>query len=64
MHNVLGIVVTEHARRMAVQGPLDLESKLLESSSVAAPRTLNKLIARSPGFRPHQRTFACPRNLL
>ncbi len=64
MHDVLGIVMTQHVSRMAIQRPLDLESKLLESPSVTASRAIEERIARSPNFRPHQGTFACPRLLL
>jgi hypothetical protein len=49
---------------MAIQRPLDLKSKLLESAGVTAPRAIEERIARSPGLRPHQRSFACPRLLL
>jgi len=64
LHNVLGIVMTQHASRMAIQRPLDLESKLLESPSVTVPRPIEERFTRSPKFRPHQRAFACPRLLL
>ncbi|MDQ5873112.1 MAG: hypothetical protein M3547_13005 [Acidobacteriota bacterium] len=64
MHGVFGVVMTQHARRMAIQRPLDLEGKLLESPSVATPRAIEERIARSPDVRPHQRTFACSQLLL
>jgi hypothetical protein len=64
LHHVFGIVMTQHASRMAIQRPFDLESKLLEGPSVATSRTLDPCIARSPEFRPHQLNFACPRILL
>jgi len=64
LHTIFGIVMTQHACRMAIQRPLDLESKLLESPGVAGPCTIEERIARSPGFRSHQRTFACSRFLL
>jgi hypothetical protein len=49
---------------MAIQRPLDLEGKLLESPSVTTPRPIEERIARSPEFRPHQRTLACSQLLL
>jgi hypothetical protein len=49
---------------MAIQGPLDLESQLLERAGVTASGAIEERIARSPEFRPHQRTFACSRFLL
>jgi hypothetical protein len=56
--------MTKHACRVAIQRPLDLESKLLESSSVAAPRAFEERIGRSLDVRAHQRTFASPQLLL
>jgi len=64
LHDVFGIVRTEHPRRMAIQRPLDLESKLLESAGVAVTCAFQYCVARSPGFRPHQRPFARSRFLL
>ena len=64
MHTVFGVVMTQHARRVAIQRPLDLESKLLESTSVATPRPIEERVARSPEFLPHQRTFAGSQFLL
>ena len=64
MHHFLGIVTTKHASRMAIQRPLDLKGKLLESPGVAAARTIEESFARSVGLRPHQRTFACSQLLL
>ena len=58
MHHILRVVVTKHARRMAIQGPFDLESELLESSSVATSCTIEERFGRSPDVRSHQRTFA------
>jgi hypothetical protein len=56
--------MAKHARRMAVQRPFDRESKLLESTGVAAPCAIEEQIARFAGFRPHQRSFACSQLLL
>jgi hypothetical protein len=56
--------MANHPSRMAIQGPLDIKSKLLESPSVAIPCAIEESVARSPGFRPHQLTFACSRLLL
>jgi hypothetical protein len=64
LHAVFGVVMAKHPSRMAIERPLDLKSKLLESASVAAPRAIEERIARAPEFRPHQRTFACPQLLL
>ena len=64
MHAVFRVVMAKHPSRMAIQRPLDLESKLLESAGVTSARAIEKHIARSPEFRPHQRTFACPQLLL
>ena len=64
MHGVFGIVMTQHSRRMAIQRPLDLESKLLEGAGVALSRAIEERIARSTGFRSHQRPFARSRFLL
>jgi hypothetical protein len=64
LHTIFGVVMAKHASRMAIQGPLDLKSQLLESASVATPRAIEDSIARSPGLRPHQRSFACPQLLL
>jgi hypothetical protein len=64
LHRILGVVVTKHPSRMAIQRPLDLEGKLLESTGVTAARAFEERIARSPEFRPHQRSFACPQLLL
>ena len=58
MHDVFGVVMAKHACRVAIQRPLDLQSKLLESSSVATARAIEERIGRSPDVRPHQRTFA------
>jgi len=58
LHNIFGIVMTNHPRRVAIQRPLDLESELLERPSVAAPRAIEERYGRSPDVRPHQRTFA------
>ncbi len=58
MHNIFGIVVTNHACRVAIQRPLDLEGELLEGPAVAAPRAIEERFGRSPDVRPHQRTFA------
>jgi hypothetical protein len=43
---------------MAIQGPFDFESELLESPGVAAARAIEERCGRSPDVRPHQRTFA------
>ena len=59
MHRIFRVVMTKHPRRMAIEGPLDLESKLLESTGVTTPRAIEERIARSADVRPHQRTFAC-----
>lgn len=64
MHGIFGVVMAKHPSRMAIQRPLDLKSKLLESAGVTAPRAIEERIARSPGLRPHQRSFACPQLLL
>jgi hypothetical protein len=56
--------MTQHACRMAIEGPFDLESELLESPGITASRAIEERIGRSPDVRPHQRTFACPRFLL
>jgi hypothetical protein len=64
LHDILGIVTTEHASRMAIQRPLDLKGKLLESPSVAAARAIEERFARSVGLRLHQRTFAWSQLLL
>jgi hypothetical protein len=64
LHDVLGIVMTQHASRMAIQRPLDLKGKLLESPSVAPPGAIEERFARSSELRPHQRTFACSQFLL
>jgi len=56
--------MAKHPSRMPIERPLDLESKLLESAGVATARPIEEHIARSPEFRPHQRTFACPQLLL
>jgi hypothetical protein len=56
--------MAKHSSRMAIERPLDLESKLLESTGVAAPRAIEEHLARTPEFRPHQGSFACPQLLL
>jgi len=58
LHDVFGIVMTQHSRRMAIQGPFDVESELLESASVATSCTIEERFGRSPDVRSHQRTFA------
>ena len=64
MHGIFSVVMAKHPSRMAIQRPLDLKSKLLESARVTAPRTIEERIARSPRLRPHQRSFACSQLLL
>jgi hypothetical protein len=64
LHTVFRVVMAKHPSRMAIERPLDLKSKLLESTGVAAPCTVEEHIARSSEFRPHQRTFASPQLLL
>ena len=63
LHAVFGVIMAKHPSRMAIQRPLDLESKLLESAGVASPCPIEEHIAHSAEFRPHQRTFACPQLL-
>jgi hypothetical protein len=58
LHGIFGVVMAKHASRMAIQRPLDLKGKLLESAGVTTPRAIEEHIARSPGLRPHQRSFA------
>ena len=58
MHNIFGIVVTNHPCGVAIQRPLDLESQLLECPRIAAARAIEERFGRSPDVRPHQRTFA------
>ena len=64
MHRIFGVIMAKHPSRMAIQGPLDLEGKLLESAGVATPSSIEERVARSPRFRAHQRSFACPPLLL
>ena len=64
LHGILGVVVTQHACRMAIQRSLDVTSKLLESAGVAFSRAIEERIARFSGLRPHQRSFARSRRLL
>ena len=64
MHAIFRVVMAKHASRMAIQRPFELESELLESASVAPACAIEEHIARSPEFRPHQRSFACPQVLL
>jgi hypothetical protein len=54
LHHIFRIVLTKHARRVAIQGPFDVKSELLECSSVAAPRAIEERIGRSSDVRPHQ----------
>jgi hypothetical protein len=64
LHAVFGVVMAKHACRVAIQRPLELESKLLERPSVAAPRANQERLGRAAGVRPHQRAFASPQLLL
>ena len=58
MHHIRGVVLTEHSRRMAIQGTLDLEREPLERAGVASAGAFKEHTARFPGILPHQRTFA------
>jgi len=58
LHAIFGIVRTQHPSRMPIQRAFDLQSELLESPSVAAPRAIEERFGRSPDVRPHQGTFA------
>jgi hypothetical protein len=49
---------------MAIQRPFDVQSELLESPSVAAPRAVEEGFGRSADIRPHQCTFAWAQLLL
>jgi hypothetical protein len=64
LHGIFGVVMAKHARRMAIERPLDLQGEQLEGPSVALPRSIEERIGRSPDIRPHQRTVAWPQLLL
>jgi len=64
LHCIFGVVMAKHPSRMAIQRPLDLEGKLLEGAGVTMPCAIEERIARSPGLRPHQGSFACSQLLL
>jgi hypothetical protein len=58
LHGILGIVMTEHACSVAIQGTLEPNCELFECASVAAARALEKCSACFFGPLPHQRSFA------
>jgi hypothetical protein len=57
LHHVFGVVRTEHSRRVAIEGPLDLPRELLECARVTVSGSVEERTARFIG-RIHQRCCA------